>query len=265
MILLKLGGSLITDKNRIKTPRHEVISRIADEIGEAFKLDRSLRLLLGHGSGSFGHPAAERYQTQKGASTRDEWLGFAEVWATANELNRILIDVLREVGLPAIAMPPSASVMSQGGSIEEMAVNPLKAAIDANLLPVVQGDVAFDVDQGAAIISTEEVFAFIAPRLQASLILLAGIEEGVYADYPDCTELLNELTEENLEDVGLNGSAAVDVTGGMAGKVVQAIDICRENPGLQIRIFSGERPGMILSALTGDPVGTLIRTSSSGG
>ena len=59
--LLKLGGSLITDKANAKTPRRETLSRIALEIA-AYRRYAGAdgRLILGHGSGSFGHIPADR-------------------------------------------------------------------------------------------------------------------------------------------------------------------------------------------------------------
>ncbi|MCK4693468.1 MAG: hypothetical protein KAT23_07545, partial [Anaerolineales bacterium] len=109
MILLKLGGSLITDKQRPETPRPQVLSRLAKEIAQAKQEQPELQLVVGHGSGSFGHTAAARYGTHLGASSAADWLGFAKVWAAAQRLNRLVIDALIEVGLPAIAFPPSAS------------------------------------------------------------------------------------------------------------------------------------------------------------
>jgi len=45
--------------------------------------------------------------------TSEEWLGFAEVWWDASALNRLVMDALHEAGLPAIALPPSASVIAR--------------------------------------------------------------------------------------------------------------------------------------------------------
>jgi isopentenyl phosphate kinase len=73
LVLLKLGGSVITDKTRPFTARLDVIERLAAEIKNALT-DRGddLRLIIGHGAGSFGHEAAAK-MTHKGAA--DSWLG----------------------------------------------------------------------------------------------------------------------------------------------------------------------------------------------
>jgi isopentenyl phosphate kinase len=258
MIFLKLGGSLITDKAKPETPRLEALQRLAEEIEEAIGASPGLRVLIGHGSGSFGHHAAARYSTHRGAADPQAWRGFAEVWAAAARLNRLVVDALREAGLPAMGFPPSASAICEAGEIREMAVEPIARAFDAGLLPVVAGDVAFDRLWGSTIISTEKVFAFLAPRLHPSRVLLAGIERGVYADFPRRKEVLPSLTKEDLGRIFLGGSSDTDVTGGMADKVELALALAAAVPGLEVRIFSGEVPGDVRAALSGAAPGTLL-------
>ena len=262
MIFLKLGGSLITKKDQPQTARLEVISRLAQEIADVMRPHPELRLLLGHGSGSFGHLVADRYQTHEGASSKEEWRGFAQVWAVANQLNRLVVDAFLEKGLPILSMPPSASVISHKGKIQAMAIEPILHALKVGLIPLVQGDVAFDQEQGSSIISTEEVFAFLAPHLKPSLILLAGIEPGVYKNYPETDEVLSCITEENIHNLHISSASGTDVTGGMKDKVDQALSISRKVQDLEIRIFSGNEIGTVREALTGAPVGTLIKSSS---
>ena len=105
LIFLKLGGSLITYKNIPRTARSEVIARLAGEIHAIKESDGDVGLILGHGSGSFGHVSAKKYGTRQGVNTTVEWGGFAEVWFQAATLNRILIEALISVGLPAITFP----------------------------------------------------------------------------------------------------------------------------------------------------------------
>lgn len=261
MIFVKLGGSLITDKATEETAREEVIHRLANELARALNENPSLRILLGHGSGSFGHPVAKRYQTQTGASSPEEWIGFTEVWHAANKLNRIVVDELRAVGLPAISFPPSASSTSFGGEITDLAVEPIRRAIESGLLPVVQGDVSFDSRTGSTILSTEMVFRFLAPVLQPDLVLLAGIEPGVYTRHPAEGEVLASVTGADISKLNLGPAATPDVTGGMANKVVEALSISEAIPGLSVRIFSGMEPNSLYDALQGTELGTLVKYS----
>jgi isopentenyl phosphate kinase len=259
MIFLKLGGSLITDKSRPETVRTDVLDRLAHEIADGMRADPKMQLLLGHGSGSFGHQAATRYGTHQGAASREDWLGFAEVWRVANRLNRLVIDALYVAGLPAVSFPPSASGIAGAGDLTDLATEPIERALAAGILPVVAGDVAFDRQRGSTIVSTERVFGYLAPHLRPTRLLFAGVDAGVYADFPANTRLYTVLTDAELADATVTGSAATDVTGGMADKVRQAMALVRLLPGLEVRIFSGEVPGMVVRALAGEPVGTLVR------
>ncbi len=258
MIFLKLGGSLITDKARPETPRLDVLQRVAGEIAAARASRPGLRILLGHGSGSYGHQPASRYRTHLGAATEEDWRGFAEVWRVANELNRLVVDAVLEAGLPAVSFPPSASAITQEGEIVELAAEPIARALSAGLLPIVAGDVAFDRQRGSAIVSTERVFARLAGALRPTHLLLAGVEPGVFADYPANTRVFDVLHEADLHPSTLAGSAATDVTGGMADKVSHAMAMARAVPGLEVRIFSGVEPGAVNAALSGEPIGTLV-------
>lgn len=258
--LLKLGGSLITEKNQTRTPRPDVLARLAGEIASVWSPRTGMRLILGHGAGSFGHVSAKQYGTRQGVNTPQGWRGFAEVWWDASALNRIVMESLTNAGLPAIALPPSASVIARDGQVERWDLGPLQAALQAGLLPVVFGDVIFDTVRGGTILSTEDLFAHLARQLRPGRLLLAGIESGVWADYPQNQQLVKTITPESLAQVApaLGGSAATDVTGGMASKVQEMLALVGEIPGLEVLIFSGERPGLVREALCGANVGTVI-------
>ncbi len=258
MIFLKLGGSLITDKSRPETPRHEVIARITGEIAHALDQRPDMRLVLGHGSGSFGHPAASRHKTHLGAASHAEWLGFAEVWSAAQRLNRMVIDSLIDCGVPAIAFPPSSSTIAKDHVILDMALEPIELALEAGLLPVVYGDVAFDLSRGGTIVSTEKVFAYMAGHLRPDRILLAGLDPGIYINFPESEEIFTKVTEEDVPRIQFTKAEVPDVTGGMWSKVQEALAIAREYPELEVRIFSGEEPDAIANALLGGKPGTLI-------
>ena len=257
-VFLKLGGSLITDKTQPHTARLDVLARLAKEIATALSENPAFRLVLGHGSGSFGHVPAKKHGTRQGVHTQEEWQGFYEVWREASSLNRIVIDILHNAGLPAIIFPPSAAVIARHGQIMEWNLTPLEAALEQSLLPVVYGDVAFDTTLGGTILSTEDLFAFLARRLHPARLLLAGMEEGVWADFPKCTRLIPEISARSFVQAGpvLGGSVGIDVTGGMESKVRQTLTLLEEIPGLQAWIFSGDIPGNVQHALLGASLGT---------
>ena len=260
LLFLKLGGSLITDKYKPRTVREGVIARLGEEIAAALEDSQGLRLLLGHGSGSFGHISAKKYRTREGVHTPREWQGFAEVWFDASTLNRMVVEALHNAGVPVISFPPGGGITSQAGEIETWNTLPLQNALLHGLVPVVYGDVVFDEKLGGTILSTENIFAHLARELHPQRILLAGIDEGVWADYPVCEKLVGEITPDNVADVkrGLSGSAATDVTGGMASKVEEMLALTEEIQGLEVCIFSGAVAQNVERVLRGEYLGTRI-------
>jgi isopentenyl phosphate kinase len=240
------------------TARYEVLARLAAEIAAARRSDPSLRLLVGHGSGSFGHVAAAAFRTHEGAATSREWLGFATVWRSANRLNRLVVDALADAGNPVISFPPSASAVAIDGQLDSLALSSIVRALAHGLVPLVQGDVAFDTKRGACILSTEAVFSWLVPVLQPSRILLAGSDAGVFADFPDNTKIVDRVTQDLLGALMLGGSAEIDVTGGMAEKVRMALGWSKAEPALEVRIFSGEVPGQVEQALLGATPGSQV-------
>jgi isopentenyl phosphate kinase len=260
LYFLKLGGSLITEKEKPHTARFEVLDRLAQEIAEARRRGCGRRLILGHGSGSFGHVPASRYGTRRGVRSSEEWAGFSRVWQEAASLNRLVMEAMQRAEIPAVAFPPSAALVAQDGSPQSWELGPLQMALKAGLLPVVYGDVVFDTRLGGTILSTEELFEHLARLLQPRYILLAGIEPGVWADYPICSQVLDEIDPQFLKEgsKSLQGSAFTDVTGGMRSKVRQSLNLVQAVPELQVWIFSGLEPGSVYRALCGQRTGTLI-------
>ncbi len=256
MLFLKLGGSLITDKHTPRTVRPETLARLMREIAEVRAERSELQIVLGHGSGSFGHVEAQRYGTRDGVQTPEQWRGFAEVQHAASLLNRLVVDAARAAGLPIFNCPPSASALCRDGVIQSLALAPIQSALQHNLLPLVFGDVALDETRGGTIVSTEDVFRYLAARLQPTRILLAGMDAGVLTRWPE-GEVIPEIRDGNAAHIG--GSHAADVTGGMASKVREMLALAEALPGVEIRIFSGDVPGLVRAVLLGEAeAGTVI-------
>ena len=260
LVFLKLGGSLITDKTQPHTPRLDVLTRLAGEIAKAWNEHPGMHLVLGHGSGSFGHIPGKQFGTRQGVRTPEQWRGFVEVWREAQALNRLVMDILTQAGLPAIAFSPFASVIARDAQVERWDLTGIISVLQAGLLPVIFGDAIIDTERGGTILSTEDLFAFLAPRLCPKRLLLAGIEPGVWADFPKCSRLLDHITPASMADFksSLAGSSAPDVTGGMASKVNHSLELVERVPGLQVHIFSAAQPQALSRALRAEQQGTLI-------
>ncbi len=258
-VFLKLGGSLITDKSQPETARTAEIERVAREIASALAAAPGLRLVIGHGSGSFGHVAAREYGTRRGVKDRAGWKGYAHVSTVAGRLNQIMLDALDLAGVPVLGVQPSASARCRDGEIVEMVIDPIRRGLDQGLVPLVYGDVALDDVRGGTIISTEDIFTYLAYALKPWRVLLAGDTAGVL---DEADALVPRVTPDTLPALrrALGGSAQTDVTGGMEMKVTSMLELCRTIPGLTVRIFSGFEAGQIARALgdTSFDEGTLL-------
>ncbi len=261
LTFMKLGGSLITDKRESQHFQHDIMRRAAEEIGRALAIQPDLRLVIGHGSGSFGHVVAEKHGTAKGVHSPEEWQGFAEVATVARRLNSLVVESLAEIGLPVWAIQPSASARCEDGKIVAMDTHSITTALEHGIIPVVYGDVALDLRRGGTIISTETIFFYLATRLHPARIMLLGEVEGVYDSNG---VIIPHIRPDNYDDIksALGGSHGTDVTGGMASKVRDMLVLAERLEGLEIRIFSGVNPGQIESALLKQTSpGTLISAS----
>lgn len=258
LTFIKLGGSLITDKRESQHFHDDVMRRVASEISNALAAQPDMKLIIGHGSGSFGHVAAQKHGTMQGVHTPDEWRGFAEVATVARRLNTLVVEAFYEAGLPVMAFQPSSSAQSDNGVITSMEVTPIATALERGIIPLVYGDVCFDTQRGGTIISTETVFQYLAQHLHPTRMMLLGEVEGVY---DASSAIVPHITPATFDAVAaaLGGSHGTDVTGGMAAKVRQMLDLAMQIPGLQVRIFGGLVPGQIEAALLGQSEpGTLI-------
>jgi isopentenyl phosphate kinase len=279
LVFLKLGGSLITDKTRPYTARLDKLEDLATQIARSLQADLELRLVLGHGSGSFGHTAAKKYGTRDGtpapirlpfsekmggvagrAEGGNYWQGFAEVWYQASTLNRYVIQALHEAGIPAMTFSPAASVWSESGRVAKWELSQIEAALEVGIVPVVHGDVIFDRAKGGTILSTEDLFEHLARELRPGRVLLAGLEEAVWADFPARRHRVEVVTRKSFNEIssGVGKSSGADVTGGMQSKVQQMLGLVEQVQGLQATIFSGEGDGNLEKALKGESIGTLV-------
>jgi len=256
LIFLKLGGSLITQKDKPFTERKDIIERLAKEIHEA-KQEKDFRLLIGNGGGSYPHAPAKNYQTAKGIINQDSYRGIAEVQDAASRLNRIIVRALLDAAENAISVQPSSVCMTENSRITDFYTKPLEILLEKEMLPVIYGDVGLDTKQGCSIISTEELFVFLAKKLKPQKIIMAGVVDGVFTADPiknPKAKLIPEISSENYSEIKkmLSGSAGIDVTGGMLLKVERALELA--STGAEVSIISGLVKNRVKEALLGEPV-----------
>lgn len=263
-IFIKIGGSILTDKTQPEALNLPALQTVATTLTAILREQPDLQLLIGHGGGSFGHYWAKKYGTQHGVNSPEGWRGVARVADAMGRLNRIVVNALLEAGMSAVGIQPLASAQAQGGRLRELALPVIEQMLDVGLVPVVYGDVVLDSTQGAAIISTEGIFAYLAPRLQPQRIVLVG-EAGVYTADPrrdPGAVRIAQITAANIETVleQTGSSHGTDVTGGMAAKVEQMWQLVQSAEGLEVLLI-GVDAAALRAALHGEEIteGTLIR------
>ena len=258
--VVKLGGSLITDKERPSTARRDVIRRLARELAAA-RARLAEPLLVSHGSGSFGHAAAARHDLRGGVRDPAQLPGVAETQDQAHRLHRIVMAELLDAGLDAFSLAPSSFLVADDGVPVEVHLEPLLRALAIGLVPVVFGDVVMDRRRGASICSTETVLMALQPRLAAAgrpvaTVLWMGAPPGVL-DAEGKT--VPAITPRNLDAVlaAASGAAGTDVTGGMRHRVETAWRLAGQ--GVVSHILDGREAGALERALAGDAVtGTVV-------
>jgi len=175
-------------------------------------------------------------------------------------------DIFLAEGVPVVSIQPSASAHCWDGELVFMETEPIEVMLHHGLVPLVYGDVALDEVRGCTIISTEQIFAYLADHLEPTRIVLAGEVEGVFTADPlrdESAQLIPEISRQSFDQVEhkLAGSHGVDVTGGMLTKVRIMHALVQGQPELKVQLISGRRPGMIKRALLEPDFeeGTIIR------
>lgn len=260
LIFIKLGGSLLTYKDQPETARPEMIEASLMELVQLRSSHPQLSVLLGHGSGSFGHSTAKRFGTMNGVSSAADWLGFAEVARSAAALNQLVTSTGMRLGLPLESIRPSSHVVTSNRKITAWDVSPIQDALDQGKVPLIFGDVAIDSGLGGTILSTEDLFVYLTSVFKPSKTLIAGVESGVYQDFPANTRVLPFISRDDpLGHIHLQGAITPDVTGGMLAKVRLLQQACQLNPGMKAVIYDGAVIGNLTKLIEGQSVGTTIQ------
>jgi len=246
LTILKLGGSVLTEKTDAPTPEPEAINRCAREIA-SFHPSADNQLILIHGAGSFGHPQAKKHNSPEGFTN----FGMIEIHRSVKSLNDLVIKALIENDIPAAPVHPFSYMIAEDARIVDMQTAQIKMMLERGMVPVLHGDVVMDRTTGASIISGDQLVAYLAARLRAARAGLGTAVDGVFAD----GTVIPVITSENFDAVRhhLRESDGVDVTSGMLGKVLELIRI-----DIDSYIFNASKENMIARFLAGEELGTRV-------
>jgi isopentenyl phosphate kinase len=253
-VILKIGGSAITDKTQELAAKTEIINRLAEEIKRA-DLDN---LIIVHGGGSFGHPTAAKYGIKDGyKEDPTQKLGFAETHHVMTVLNGLVMDALIWHEIPAISIAPSSCFIAENGKIKFFDDSVLQAMVKMTFTPVMYGDAVLDEKLGFTVISGDQLVAYLAIKYRAQKIVIGADTDGLFDADPKTNsdaKPYKHLTLAELKQIQpkLGKAAGTDVTGGMAGKMAELIPAIEQ--GAHVTVTGATKGLSIYRALTDQSV-----------
>ena len=244
--VLKLGGSVITQKDRAETLDGPALGAAADAIAAALAGDAVGRLVVVHGGGSFGHHHADAHGVSTTDGTTDH-VAVTDVHRAMTTLNRFVRARLHDRDVPAVPVHPLSAASRDAGGELTLPTDQVETLLDEGFVPVLHGDGVAHAGEGVTVLSGDEVVTSLAASLDADRVGLCSTVPGVLDG--DDTVIPTVESFDAVADV-LGASDATDVSGGMAGKVQELLAL--EPPA---SIFGPEALGAFLD---GERVGTLI-------
>ena len=259
LILIKLGGSVITDKGKPFTARISVIRRLAREIKTAREeLGEDTLFLVGHGGGSFPHIPAAKYQTHKGNINKNSLRGFVLTSDAAIDIDRIVVKQFISVGLRAVPFSPMSFIYAN-----KVSLSPIVKCLELGLIPLVYGDVILDQSCGFTIYSAEKILGILARKLKETYkierIIECGDTDGVYDSKGKTIQLINSKNFKEVKE-WIMGSKSTDVTGGMIHKVEESLKLAKETKIPTILINGNKAGNLQKTILAGEVNSTLINS-----
>jgi isopentenyl phosphate kinase len=250
MILVKLGGSVVTDKSQLRTFRKASCDALARELAHAV----GEGLIVVHGAGSFGHIVVKEHELHKGIKRKSQLSQVAVVQRDVRELNLKVLESLIDGGIPAASVPPASSSTFDNGEVISFSDGPFANLLALGLTPVTFGDIVPDKSMGVSICSGDLMMLELAKRFEPGLVVFCADVDGIYDKDPKVNSgahLLPAVDGSALEEL-TDRSGGADVTGGMKGKLERMLAIAKHCE--KCMIVNGNVRGRLESALKGEEV-----------
>jgi isopentenyl phosphate kinase len=261
VLLIKLGGSVMTDKTVPRTFRAGVLERLVSELARAKRELPNTQFIIGHGHGSFGHVPAVKYRTKEGFVTKDSHKGMALVLDDVNYLNNVVTHLCVDADINAVSFRLAHVVTTKEGALRQSFLSVLDHYLKNELTPITCGDVLADEKKGCVIWSTEEVLSFLALHLKPNWPNITVVQATDVDGVLDENGLLvREITPKNWESIKpmVGKAKGIDMSGGMLLKVEESIALAQK--GISTKIISGLHNDNLYNTLIGnDWIGTHIK------
>ncbi|MFX1572384.1 MAG: type 2 isopentenyl-diphosphate Delta-isomerase [Promethearchaeota archaeon] len=249
ILILKLGGSLLTDKSEPFSIREQILNDSIQQIVDCRK-----KLVLIHGGGSFGHPVAREYNISNGINPaiQNQLFGLTKTHDVMNQLNSKIIETFLKKDFPAISIQPSSIFMIRSKKITIQAIEVIEAALELEILPVLYGDIILDSDGSFSIISGDQIILEICKKLKnfrIKKVIFTIEKDGVFIkDTNNNIKLATKIDSNTISSLNLaNLEDKIDVTGGIKKKLEIVEKIC--NLGIPVQIINGLENKNILKVL----------------
>lgn len=249
MILIKFGGSVITDKSRYRTFNQECVRRLCREIRESGE-----EAIVVHGAGSFGHVIAKEKHLNDGFQSKDQIPAYAQVCYDMRELNSMIVRELNEAGLPAVSVPTGSCFTMKNRKLTVKDDSVLKGLFKLGIMPVTFGDVVLDSELGFAICSGDQIIEVLTAMFRPSKVIFVSDVDGLYDDDPKKNPnaaLIERVDRRTLENARTDITVA-DVTGGVREKIESMLRI--SSNGCECILMNGTKEGRLLSVIKGEKV-----------
>ena len=245
MILIKLGGSIITNKEKPLSVRRKTIDSITNSLK---KIDEPI--IIVHGGGSYGHYWSVKYDMHTKEKKYDV-RGVSIVKNSMIELNKIILDSMLKNKLNPYCLPPTDFMSGNKPIIKK--IKEIEKIAKSNLVPVTFGDALWYGQKKTYILSGDKIMTHLAKILKPRLVIFALNVDGVYSDLKS-KKLINELT---IEKPSITENT-MDVTGGMTRKMQEATKISKMK--MNVFFVNGNKPERIVKAIKNKKYeGTLFR------
>jgi isopentenyl phosphate kinase len=234
MILIKLGGSIITNKQKPLTPNLSAINRIVQQLK---KINEPFVVI--HGGGSFGHYWSVKYNMHTNPA-RYSKKGVSVVKNSMVELNKIVLDSFLKHGLNPYCLPPTHFMI--GSKPDQKKIREISKIAKAGLVPISFGDVIWFGENKFYILSGDKIMGILAKVLKPRLVIFVLNVDGVYSDMKT-KKLLHEIKGEKT----VISKSGMDVTGGLSRKIDEASSISKS--GTKVFLVNGNKPSRIVDAI----------------
>jgi isopentenyl phosphate kinase len=257
LVLIKLGGSLVTDKTKPFTAREDMIRMVAKSVRLAREKFPAAAFLVANGGGSFGHYLASVH-ADAGDENADKFR-ISEIHQSVLRLNMLVAQEFAKENVPAFSISPSACITYREGKLESVSPAPLFSLLGEGFVPLTHGDILPDGTQKGFILSTETQFEILAKEMQGAFEEIHAVYLGeVPGLLDDRNECISEVSATKWQDLGgiIKAPQGYDVTGGMLHKIESALRMTAL--AKSVRIISGKDASNIARALAGEVIGTRV-------